>query len=90
MQGANRNHPSKSFPEGREQRQAIEQLAKTGDAQKLAAMLKRQGGVQQAAQAAAQGDPAQLMAVVNQLMSTQEGAHLVERLRRRAKESGLS
>ena len=53
-------------------------------------MLKETGGVQEAAQAAAQGNPAQLMAMMNQLMSTKEGAQLVERLRRQAEESGLS
>ena len=61
-----------------------------GDAQKLVSMLKQTGGVQQAAQAAAQGDASQLMGMMNQLMSTKEGAALVERLRRQAEESGLS
>ena len=64
-------------------RQAIAKLAQSGDAQKLVSMLKQAGGVQQAAQAAAQGD-------ASQLMSTKEGAALVERLRRQAEESGLS
>ena len=36
-------------------RQAIAHLAQSGDAQKLVSMLKQTGGVQQAAQAAAQG-----------------------------------
>ena len=65
-------------------------LAQSGDAQKLVSMLKQTGGVQQAAQAAAQGDASQLMGMMNQLMSTKEGAALVERLRRQAEESGLS
>ena len=80
---------SKGVGQG-EQRQAITRLAKSGDAQKLVSMLKETGGVQEAAQAAAQGNPAQLMAMMNQLMSTKEGAQLVERLRRQAEESGLS
>ena len=83
--------PSASKGAGQgEQRQAITRLAKSGDAQKLVSMLKETGGVQEAAQAAAQGNPAQLMAMMNQLMSTKEGAQLVERLRRQAEESGLS
>ena len=65
-------------------------MAQSGDAQKLVSMLKQTGGVQQAAQAAAQGDASQLMGMMNQLMSTKEGAALVERLRRQAEESGLS
>ena len=36
------------------------------------------------------GTPSQLMGMMNQLMSTKEGAALVERLRRQAEESGLS
>ena len=67
-------------------RQAIAHLAQSGDAQKLVSMLKQTGGVQQAAQ----GDASQLMGMMNQLMSTKEGAALVERLRRQAEESGLS
>ena len=67
-------------------RQAIAKLAQSGDAQKLV----QAGGVQQAAQAAAQGDASHLMGMMNQLMSTKEGAALVERLRRQAEESGLS
>ncbi len=47
------------------------------------------GGVQQAAQAAAKGDTRELMDMMNQLMSTPEGAQLVERINRKAKESGL-
>ena len=72
------------------QRQAVEQLAQSQDAQKLAALLKQAGGVQQAAQAAAQGKPDALLAMVEQLAHTQEGAQLIERLRRQAEASGLS
>ena len=71
-------------------RQAIAKLAQSGDAQKLVSMLKQTGRVQQAAQAAARGDASHLMGMMNQLMSTKEGAALVERLRRQAEESGLS
>ena len=48
-------------------RQAIAKLAQSGDAQKLVSMLKQAGGVQQAAQAAAQGDASHLMGMMNQL-----------------------
>lgn len=71
-------------------RDAIAQLAHSSDAKKLMELLKQQGGgVQQAAQAAAAGDPSQLMAMMNQLMSTQEGAELVDRIGGQAKKAGL-
>lgn len=93
MQGQHSKQPASSAQMGEalgKHRQAIAHLAQSGDAQKLVSMLKQTGGVQQAAQAAAQGDASQLMGMMNQLMSTKEGAALVERLRRRAEESGLS
>ena len=44
-------------------------------------MLNSQGpGLQQAAQAAAKGDSAQLSEMVNRLMQSPEGAALVERI----------
>ena len=49
-----------------------------------------QSGVQEAAQAAADGDPGQLMQMMDRLLNTREGAELVERISRQAKESGLS
>lgn len=70
--------------------EAIRRLASSKDAQQLVSMLRSKGGVQQAAQAAAKGDTSQLMAMMNQLMSTPEGAQLVERINQKAKESGLS
>ena len=69
--------------------EAIRRLAASGDAQQLVAMLRAKGGVQQAAQAAAQGDASSLVEMVNQLMHTPEGAKLVERINQKAKESGL-
>lgn len=72
-----------------EQGEAIRRLASSGDAQQLVAMLRAKGGVQQAAQAAAKGDTSALMDMMNQLMSTPEGAQLVERINQKAKESGL-
>ena len=67
----------------------LRQLAGSGDAKELMSLLKRQGGVQQAAQAAGQGRPEELMALLERLTGTQEGARLVERLRRQAEQSGL-
>ncbi len=69
---------------------AVEQLAQSDDAQKLRELLQRQGGgVQQAAQAAAAGDPSQLMAIMGQLMHSKEGAELVDRIGAQARQAGL-
>lgn len=70
-------------------RDAISQLAKSNDAQKLMELLQQRGGVQEAAKAAAGGDPSQLMAMMNQLMNTKEGAELVDRIGNQAKQAGL-
>ena len=72
-------------------RGAIAQLAQSDDAKKLMELLQRQsGGVKQAAQAAAAGDPAQLMAMMDQLMRSKEGAELVNRIDSQAKRAGLN
>lgn len=71
-------------------RDAIAQLARSDDARKLMELLKRQNGqVQQAAQAAAAGDPSQLMGIMDQLMHSKEGAELVERIDSQARRAGL-
>ena len=71
-------------------RDAIAQLARSDDARKLMELLKRQNGqVQQAAQAAAAGDPSQLMGIMDQLMHSKEGAELVDRIGAQAKQAGL-
>lgn len=71
-------------------RDAISRLAKSSDAQKLMELLQRQSGqVKQAAQAAAAGEPAQLMAMMDQLMHSKEGAELVNRIDSQAKQAGL-
>lgn len=71
-------------------REAISQLAKSSDAQKLMALLNKQGGhVQEAARQAAAGDPSQLMSMMNQLMHSREGAELVERIGTQARQAGL-
>ena len=72
-------------------RDAITRLAKSSDAQKLMELLQKQSGqVKQAAQQAAAGDPAQLMAIMDQLMHSKEGAELVDRIDSQAKQAGLN
>lgn len=72
-----------------ENRAAISKLAQSGDAQRLMELLRQGGGVEQAAQAAAAGDPAALMAMMDRLMHTPEGAALVDRIGTQAKQAGL-
>ena len=69
---------------------ALARLARSGEARQLVSLLKQSGGVQEAARAAADGAPGQLMQMMDRLMNTREGAELVERISRQAKESGLS
>ena len=68
---------------------ALAGLADSEDTQALMAMLRRQGGVEEAAKAAAGGDPGQLMAMMNRLMSSKEGAELVARIEDQARRAGL-
>ncbi len=70
-------------------RAAISKLAQSGDAQRLMELLRQGGGVEQAAQAAAAGDPAALMAMMDRLMHTPEGAARVDRIGTQAKQAGL-
>ena len=71
-------------------RDAITRLARSSDAQKLMELLQKQSGqVKQAAQQAAAGDPAQLMAMMDQLMHSKEGAELVDRISSQARQAGL-
>ena len=71
-------------------RDAITRLAKSSDAQKLMELLQKQSGeVKQAAQAAAAGDPARLMSMMDQLMRSKEGAELVDRIDSQARQAGL-
>ena len=70
-------------------RAALSKLAQSGDAQRLMALLRQGGGVEQAAQAAAAGDPSALMAMMDRLMHTPEGAALVDRIGTQAKQAGL-
>lgn len=70
--------------------QSLSKLAQSQDAQRLMELLNQGGGVQEAAKSAAAGDPSALMNMVSQLMNTGEGAELVERISKQAKESGLA
>ena len=70
-------------------REAIGKLAQSGQAKRLVQLLDQSGGVKAAAQAAAAGKPEQLMAMMDRLMSTREGADLMEALSRQVKQAGL-
>lgn len=92
MRQTKKEDPWKGIPgtELVKNRGAILQLAQSSDAQKLMTMLQQRGGVQEAAQAAAEGDPSQLMSMMNQLMNTKEGAELLDRIGSQAKQAGLN
>ena len=68
----------------------LSKLAQSGDAQRLVQLLQQDGSVQNAAKAAAAGDPAELIRRMQQLMNTEEGAQLVERISQQARRSGLA
>ena len=70
-------------------REAIGKLAQSGQAKRLVKLLDQSGGVKAAAQAAAAGKPEQLMSMMNQLMSTREGAQLMESISQQVKQAGL-
>ncbi len=64
----------------------LEQVVRSDDAQRLMELLNQKAGngLKEAADAAAQGNPAALLGMVRQVMGTQEGAKLVERLNQTA------
>lgn len=68
---------------------AVQQLLRSNDTRRMMELLGSRDNVAGAAKAAAAGDPAQLMGMMQQLMSTQEGAQLVERITQQARKSGL-
>lgn len=68
---------------------AVQQLLQSDDTKRMMELLGSRNNVTGAAKAAAAGDPAQLMGMMQQLMNTQEGAKLVERITQKARESGL-
>lgn len=67
----------------------VRQLLASEDTKRMMNMLGSQDSVKNAAKAAAAGNPAQLMGMMQQLMGTKEGAELVERITKQAKKSGL-
>ncbi len=66
-------------------KQALEALLRSGEAQRLMERLKQSagGGLQQAAQSAMNGDAAQLMGLVQGLMQDPQSARLVEELNKK-------
>ncbi len=70
-------------------RAAIAKLATSQDAKQLMEMLQGMGGVQQAAQAAAGGDAGALMAMVEGLMRSEQGARIVQNINEQARQAGL-
>ena len=70
-------------------RDAIRQLAQSGEAKQLVSMPQQNGSVETAAQAAAKGKPQELMSMLQGLLNTQEGAQLVQRIEQQARQSGL-
>lgn len=85
-----RSGVGKAATELEKNREAVSRLAQSDDAKKLRELLQRQsGGVQQAARQAAEGDPSALMAIMDQLMHSKEGAELVDRIGTQARQAGL-
>lgn len=64
-------------------RDAIRQLAQSGEAKQLVSMLQQNGSVETAAQAAAKGKPEALMGLLNQVMNDPQGAQAVEGLKKK-------
>ena len=70
-------------------REAIAKLAASAQARELVRLLNQQGGVQQAAQAAAGGDPGALTAMLEGLMRSEQGADLIRSIEEQAKRAGI-
>ena len=64
-------------------RDAIRQLAQSGEAKQLVSILQQNGSVENAAQAAAKGKPEALMGLLNQVMNDPQGAQAVEGLKKK-------
>lgn len=64
---------------------ALKSLLSSPETQKLMALLNQNagGGLQSAAQAAAQGKPDALMGLLNRVMGSKEGARAVEELKKK-------
>jgi hypothetical protein len=66
-------------------KKAVESLLASRDAKKLVSLLEEKagdGGLQKLAQAALKGDPSGLMALMDQVTASREGAQAVERITR--------
>lgn len=70
-------------------KEAVQQLLQSKDTKRMMELLGSRDNVSGAAKAAAAGDPAQLMDMMQRFMSTQEGEQLVERITQQARKSGL-
>ena len=70
-------------------RKGLRDLLGSGEAKRMVELLGDRGSVQAAARAAAAGDPARLMDMMQRLMESKEGAQAVEQLKKRAEQSGL-
>lgn len=68
---------------------AVQQLLRSEDTRRMMELLGTQDNVKGAAKAAAAGDPARLMGMMQNLMNDPEGAKLIERITRQAEQSGL-
>ena len=68
---------------------AVQQLLRSEDTKRMMELLGSQGNVKGAAKAAAAGDTAQLMGMMQRLMNDPEAAKLVERITRQAEQSVL-
>lgn len=89
MQFKENGNPGLSAAELMKNREAIAKLAASAQAKQLMALLEQRGGVRQAAQAAAGGDTDALVAMVEGLMQTQEGARLAQSISEQARQAGL-
>ncbi len=68
---------------------SLVKLSKTGEVQQLVAMLQQSGTLDKAAQSASSGDTSQLLAMVKQLMASEEGAELIGNIQKKAKDAGI-
>lgn len=68
---------------------SLQELAKSGEVQQLMAMLQKNGSVGDAAKSASSGNPKALLGMVQQLMSSQEGADLISDIQKKAKDAGI-
>lgn len=69
--------------------EALAQIAQLEQTQQIMALLRQSGDVQRAAEAAAAGEPAALVKMVEQLLQNKQGAQLVNQIGEEAKKAGL-